>query len=572
MLTELRVRNLAIAEDVVFAPGPGLNIISGETGAGKSVLVGAIELLFGGRGGPDLIRTGADQARVDGLFHIGDEGILRARGLDLRLPDGALLLTRELSRGGRPRVLVNDELATVTRLKAIGEALADLHGQHEHQALLHPETHVDYLDRFGVAAAAAGAAVIPAYREARERYLELARRRRELAARQGNAEERRARLTHAVAEIEAAGLKAGEEAALQAERGILVHAEKLLSAVGQASDDLSEGDASIEVRVGHAARMLVQAAALDPALEPVARALEEALVGLQEAGRELARYRERLSFEPDRAEWIETRLSLIERLRRRYGGSEAEIVERGAALRAELEGMADEAAELAALDRTVEEAGRAALEAGRALSTWRDTAARRLEKGVRLELGALGMARAGLQVRMEIQEEAGGIPEGDRQVALAEKGIDRVEFFLEANPGEEPRPLARVASGGELSRVMLALKAVLRAADPLPILVFDEVDAGIGGRVAAEVGERLKEIARGRQVFVITHLPMIACHGDRHFRVVKSVRKGRTVLAVEEVTGRDREEELARMLAGAEVGPEAIRAARALLEEARKSF
>jgi DNA repair protein RecN (Recombination protein N) len=343
--------------------------------------------------------------------------------------------------------------------------------------------------------------------------------------------------------------------------------------VQQASQDLTDGDGSVDQLLGHAVKRLGQASGLDPSLEGLVKQVEEARLSLQDAGYRLSRYRDGLQFEPHRAEAIEDRLALITRLKRKYGEDEAGIAARGATLKAELDSMNDEEAWLDSLTGDVDRAGAATLAAGKMLRAWRADAARKLEKGVGLELSALGMPRARLHVRMEaIIDPVGGLldDEDGHAVGIAEKGIDRVEFFLEANPGEEARPLARVASGGELSRIMLALKAVLRSADPLPILIFDEVDAGIGGRVATEVGKRLHEIAGGRQVFVITHLPMIACQADHHFRVVKSIEKGRTATNVTAISGREREKELARMLAGSNEAPEALQAARALLDQARK--
>jgi DNA repair protein RecN (Recombination protein N) len=573
VLTTLRVKNLAVVEETTLECGPGLNVISGETGAGKSILIGAIELLFGGRADADLIRAGADMARVEGLFEFDDADFFRRRGLDQELSEKTLLLVREVSRGGRSKALVNDELATVARLKALGEAMADLHGQHEHQRLLRPDTHVDYLDRYAATqkGSAAGALTpLDLYREARARWLLATTRLRDLDARGGTLAERRDTLSRAVRELEAAALKPGEETDLRAERSLLVHAEKLLAAVAGALDDLEEGDAAIETRLGQAVKRLTQAAALDPRLEAPARQIGEALVALEEAARDLARYRDGLHVEPGRAEWIEERLQLLSTLRRKYGNGDVDLIARRAALAAELDGLADETQARAALEAETAKTAAEVVAAGRALREWREAAAAKLVRGVRHELDALGMKEARLHVRQEPVPADAGLDVDGVRLEPGEKGFERVEFFLEANPGEEPRPLAKTASGGELSRVMLGLKAVLRAVDPLPILLFDEVDAGIGGRVATEVGIRLHEIAAGRQVFVITHLPMIAARGDRHFRVEKRVEKGRTVTRVEPLSAREREAELARMLAGGAGGDEARKTAKALLEDARK--
>lgn len=580
MLCELRIRNLAIVEELLFEPKAGLNVLSGETGAGKSILVEAIELLLGGKAAPDLIRTGADTLRVDGVFQFDTDDFFRRRGLDLALEEGTLVISRELGRNGRSRITLNNEPATLARLRAVGERLADLHGQHEHQALLRPETHVEVLDRYGLSlkspAAGGGLNPIEQYRLERGQWLELRRKLDELETRQGNVAERRAQLEQATKEIRAAGLKPDEESALRAERQVIQHAARLADGVGAVVDDLAEGDAPMLSRLGHAARQLAQAAQIDPSLGEAAAVLEEARVALTEQARLLAGYREGLQFDPDRAEWIENRLAVIGRLKKKHGGTEAEIVARGVALATELAGLADEGV---LLERLGQEAARAAhrmLARGRELTTWRRDVADRLLKAAGLELASLGMGKAALTARFAplagVPAAVGGDPDAERAAADAagERGLDQVEFFLAANPGEEARPLARVASGGELSRVMLAMKTVLRGVDPMPILLFDEVDAGIGGAVASAVGERLAELAVGRQLLVITHLPMVASQADHHFRVQKSVKKGRTVTEVRRLEPDEREEELARMLAGAQAGAEAREAARALLAGGRK--
>lgn len=575
MLCELRIRNLAIVEDLSIAPGPGLNVLSGETGAGKSILIDAIELLLGGKASTELIRTGADQLRIDGRFQFESDDVFKRRGVDLELSDGTLLLSREVGRNGRSRILVNDEAATLGRLKSIGERLADLHGQHEHQSLLRIETHLEMLDRLaathrGAASRDAALGPLDAYRLERAQWLELTGRLVGMTGRQGSLEERRARLELEIAEIRAAGLRPDEESELKRERQRLLHAGRLIENVGQAADALVEGEDPITARLGHALRQLAQAAQIDESLSEVHAALEEVLVTLNEQGRTLAAYREGLQFDPERAEWIEGRLSLIARLRKKYAATEQEILALADARETELGGLADEAVLIGRIQAEIARVGARLMERGKELTAWRRAAASRLEKAVQLELASLGMGRAQFLVRMGALSAT--LDAGEPDVAGAgERGFDAVEFFLAANPGEEARPLARIASGGELSRVMLALKTVLRAVDPVPILLFDEVDAGIGGAVAGAVGERLHDLARSRQVFVITHLPMVASHADLHFRVEKVVRRGRTVTDVRRLEGPEREAELARMLAGAAAGSEALDTARALLLDSQRS-
>ncbi|MDZ4803317.1 MAG: DNA repair protein RecN [Candidatus Eisenbacteria bacterium] len=579
MLVELRVRNLAVVEEIVLEPGPGLNVISGETGAGKSILVLAIELLFGGRADADTIRTGAEVARIEGLFQFEDADFFRRRGIDQDIPDRQLLLVRELQKNGRTRALVNDQMATIGRLKILGEAMADLHGQHEHQRLLRPESHVDYLDRYGLIPGADGRkgivstgalSPVEAWRLARERWQVAVRSLAALDARGGTATERRAAMNAELADIESASLVPGEEVTLKADRQRLIHIEKLMSAVSLSLDSLDEGDMAIDDRLAEITRRLTQASALDPALSSIVDGMKRALVELTEAGSELRHYRDDLPSEPDRAARIEERLALIGRLRKLHDTDEAGLLERAAALRLSIDALADETRARAALAVERERAAADLSIAGLDLRRWRQGVAERFARGVGHELASLGMKGACLSVRITPLESPDGIEVEGRHLDPGSAGFDEIEFDLAANPGEEPRPLGKVASGGELSRVMLALKAILRAVDPLPILLFDEVDAGIGGRVATEVGRRLKEISTGRQVLVITHLPMIAAPADHHFRVTKEMRKGRTVTLVARLDPAEREEELARMMVGAETPDEARRTARALLDSARR--
>lgn len=580
MLTELRIRNLAVVEEIAFEPGAGLNVISGETGAGKSILVQAIELLFGGRADSDAIRTGADIARVEGRFQFEDLDFFRRRGIEQDVPGGELLVVREVQRSGRSRALVNDQMATVGRLKAIGEAMADLHGQHEHQRLLRPDSHVDYLDRYGLlpgrnevkgAMFIGTASAVDSWRRARERWHDSRQRLADLDGRGGTASERRAVMASELADIESARIVPGEEAALKTERQRLIHAEKLMSAVSSSLDALDEGELAIDDRLAEMARRLTQAGTLDPALSTIAEGITRALVEVSEAAGELRHYRDHLLFEPDRAAHIEDRLGVISRLRKVHGVDEAGVLSRADVLRAAIDALADETRVREALEVECVRAAADLKKEGLVLRGWRQEVAGRLARGVGHELAALGMKGAALSVRMTPVESRLGIDVDGRHLEPGPDGFDAIEFDLAANAGEEPRPLSRVASGGELSRVMLALKAVLRAVDPLPILLFDEVDAGIGGRVATEVGRRLKEISAGRQVLVITHLPMIAAPADHHFRVTKETRKGRTVTLIEKLGQSEREEEVARMLAGAESHEEARLTARALLKGAREA-
>ncbi len=557
MLTELWVSNLAVVERLEARFKPGLNALTGETGAGKSLVVGSLDLVLGGRASAELVRRGADEAEIVARFELpGDH--FTSRGIDQAIDEDGLLLRRVIGADGRSRAYVNDRPATVGRLRELGGALADLHGQHEQQRLLREETHLDYLDAFAVAGdltrAVAGA--FAAYRktiEARDAFLAESRR---------SAGEREF-LRFQLEELEAAHLEPGEEEDLQRERHLAAHAGKLAELTASALAGLSEGDPGAESLLGRASRDLGQGAELDPALDAIRRQVDEALVACEEAARELSRYGDGLSADPERLEEIEARLDLLARLRRKYHASVESLIEKRDAFRATLDGWEEAPKRLERLDVEVEGAGRDLAGASAALSAARSRAAAAFAREVTTELKGLGMEGARFWVELRPPRE--GLALSGREHPVGPRGAEEAAFTLAANPGETAGPLSRIASGGEASRVMLALKNVLRRVDPMPLVIFDEVDAGIGGLVAEAVGARLAAIARERQVLVVTHLAVIAGRAGHHLRLVKETERKRTRIRIEEVAGAAREEELARMLAGSAGGEDARRTARALL-------
>lgn len=535
MLRELRIRNFAVIDEVRLELGPGLNALTGETGAGKSIIVGALSLLLGERASTDDVRAGEGRALVEAAFDVADREPVRRRCEEagIEVEDGWLVLRREVRREGRNRAWVNGSPATAGLIWDLGSALVELHGQHEHQRLLRPEEQRRILDAFAGAEGLA-AEVGRAHGElgeVRDRLEELERRVRE-------ARERADWLRFKAEEIEQAGLEPGEEEELRAEASRLENSEELTNLSGRLHEELYAGDGSVVERLGGAGRDLERLAELDPDAEELLDMFASARAELEELGRRLASYHDRVDHDPARLERIRDRLDEIYRLKEKYGGSVEEVLEAGRRAREELEtlGTADRRRE--ELEDRVGEL-RAELEerAGR-LTEARREAGEALEGEIEPLLGELGMEDGRFEVDLEARDEPGP------------HGAERVEFRVSLNPGFDPAPLSRVASGGELSRVMLALKTVLVRVDDVPSLVFDEIDAGVGGQVAHRVAEKLAAVAGRHQVFVITHLPQIAARADAHWRVEKTTGDGRAAAVVERVEAGGRIEEVARMLGG----------------------
>jgi DNA repair protein RecN (Recombination protein N) len=551
MLRELRVRDLAVIENVTVPFGPGLNVLTGETGAGKSILIDAVLLLLGARAQADSIRSAAEAARVEGVFALGPHSpaaeILDEAGLSLE--DGEIVVRRELVRSGRHRAFVNDSPVTVALLERLGSRLVDVHGQHEHQRLSGAGTQLEILDRFaGVEALSQRVAAL--YAKHRVASEELAR----LGAAERDRAQREDLLRFQVSEVDAAHLRPGEEEELRSERRRLQHAERFLAGLGEAEVQLDDESGAALARIGRAARVLRDLGRLDPAMAGPAETLDAAAALLDEALGAIRRLRQGIAAEPRRLDDVEERLEVIARLKRKYGESAEAMLSFRAAAAAELERLTRHE-EIVAEQERLQNQLQAELEAAASeLSERRGTAGRRLAALVEREIRALGMERGLFRIALE------------RQAAPSAHGWDRVELRLAANPGDEPRALARVASGGELSRTMLALLAVLAAAEDVPTVIFDEIDAGVGGPIAAVVGDRLGVVAQRRQVLCVTHLAQIATRARHHLRVTKAVRGGRARAIVETLAGEVRVSEIARMLGGETQA--AVRHARELLAAA----
>ena len=566
MLSELRIRDYALIADLTVEFSPGLNVLSGETGAGKSIIIGALTLLLGDKPDADMIRTGSDTAQVEGRFDA--DGRLAAECSSLGIPltdDGALLLRRRAERSGRGAAYANDSGITIAALQKLGDRLVDLHGQHQHQLLLKPEIHLDILDEYaGLGEERAGFA--ERFRSFEEKSAELAGLDREMAERRA----RRELTEFQHKELSAARVKPGELEELNRERALLQTSERRFTLARQLEELLSEQEGSIIGLLGVAGKAFGELAELDPGLSERRALLNEARAGTDDLWRELVRYRESIEFSPERMEEVNSRLFLIERLERKYGLRADEIASLEAKLKAELDSIEtggsrreELAAELAALRQDLaERADKLSRKRGRARSE--------LEKRLSSEFEALGLGKAALSVSLSRVPDPDGVYEScNERFRLTSTGADTAEFLFTANPGEEMRPLRKVASGGELSRVMLALKSVLSQADPVPNLVFDEIDVGIGGKVAESVGRRLARLGKNHQVICITHLPQIAKYAERHLLVAKSTRGSRTVTSIRTLDPDSRVEELARMTSGATVTKASLAHAREMLETAQ---
>jgi len=558
VLERLTVRDLAVIERAEFMLGPALNTVTGETGAGKSLIVQAVSLLVGGKGDADAVREGASAAVVEGEFRLAGEAarrvaeILREWSLDF---DGeTLIVRREVTAGGRGRAAVNQSPVTVAALRRLGEALVDLHGQHDHQSLLRPEAGLLTLDR------------LSGLEPERARYGETLAAWREAAAELERIEqslatfaERSDYLRHAARELDEARLVAGEEETLGRDAARLAHADRLRMLAAEALARLSEGETPAIDSLSAAEHALEQAAALDPSLEELLPTLRDARIAAGETARALGAYAGHLESDPAALEAIEARRDLIARLARKYRREVPALIEWRAQIESELSLGDDATGTLARVRERVDVTRKALTSAGRALSRRRAAAAAEWGPRISRELMPLGLPQATIEFAVAPAAEAMERP--------AATGLDEVLLRFTANPGEPPRALHRIASGGELSRVMLALKSVLQEQDRVDLLLFDEVDSGIGGAVAQAVGQRLRRLARHRQVICVTHLPMIAALASHHLRVTKRVQAGRTLARVDPVAGEERVAELARMLAGERVTETTRRQARELLAE-----
>ncbi|MFL5498349.1 MAG: DNA repair protein RecN [Gemmatimonadaceae bacterium] len=535
MLTELRIRNFAIIEQVTLPLAEGFNVLSGETGAGKSIIVGALGLLLGERASADLIRSGAEKATVEGVFDVTNlKGIVELadeRGIEVE--DETLVLKREIATNGRGRAWINGATVTATVLAEIGRQLVNLHGQHDAQTLLDSESQRRILDAFGGAESQADLVA--------KTYSELSSVRREistLSSRRAEAEKRADYLRHVAREIEEARLTPGEDAKLEDEARVLENADELRTLASSLNDLLSGEDGSVLGQLGAAQRPLAAIERIDPSAARMQELFDAGFYALQELARSVEDYAGSVDLDPDRLEEVRQRRDRLFGLLKKYGPTLDDVIEAGRSARAELDLIDTAQFDLANLTAREADARRRLSAEAEKLSERRHSAAKKLAKAVDTLLPPLGMPDGRFVVTLIARDEP------------TAEGAEDVEFRVALNVGHEDRPLARVASGGELSRVMLALKTILARVDRVPTLIFDEVDAGIGGRVGLQVGDTLRRVAKEHQVFAISHLPQIAARAHHHIVVAKGAKGGVTTADITVLDGTNRVNEIARMLGG----------------------
>lgn len=535
MLIELRIRDYAVIDDLSLSLEPGLNVLSGETGAGKSIIVGALSLLVGERASAQLVRKGAERAVVEAVFDVSGR-----KGLEEKLEkggfpseDGLLILRREVASEGRNRAWVNGSPATASAVGELGDRLVDIHGQHEHQSLLRASEQRNILDVYGGFEDLSAAV--------RRLHLEVGGLKKRVQERKTRARELEARadfLRFQLEEIQSGKLEVGEEKSLEEEGRRLEHARELAAGARELHEGLYAGEGSVSDQVDALRDLLGKLVRKDPTLQDATGSLAEAFHILAETGQRMGSYADGIEEDPVRLEEIRRRQDLIFKLKRKYGPTVEDVLETGRRVKAELEELAGAPGDLR---KEEEELARLTREfTGRAgeLTMRRRDSAQRLQEAVKSVLPELGLPKAEFRVELSPLEEPGP------------GGTERVDFLASLNPGFDPGPLSRIASGGELSRIMLALKAILAEADEVPTLVFDEIDSGIGGAVALRVADKLRQVAGHHQVFVITHLPQLASRAHHQLSVTKGEVKGVASTEVRELTGEDRITEVARMLGG----------------------
>jgi DNA repair protein RecN (Recombination protein N) len=557
MLKFLSIENFALIESIQIDFHPGLTLITGETGSGKSILVDAVALLAGERASQEMVREGFDKARVEGIFelpaHHPARRVLERAGLESG--DDEVLIRREISQAGSNKVFVNNCLSTQGFLAELGPLLADIHGQHDQQLLLQARTHLEFLDAFG--------ANQPLLQEVTRLFGGWEEVKNRLATIRASEKERLQQIDtfrYQLQDIEKLALTPGLDQALEAERALLTTSEKRCQHAQIGYQTLYESEGSCLALLGNVDKEIGQLANLDSAFTPLTGRLAEVRYQLEEIAFQLRDYAAKIEFNPARLEEIEERLAQIQKAKRKYGSSVNEILDYYEKIKKETEELLKAEEQTEELTQKVSDAEKTYLEAARRLSEKRRIDSQALCGQVEKELAYLSMDKTQFKVNLTTSE-----------TLASEKGIDEAEFFISANVGEAPKPLAKIASGGEISRVILALKSVLTLEAYPKTLVFDEIDSGIGGRVASNVGEKLSGLAREHQVFCVTHLPQIALQADQHYFLTKHEQQNRTVIEIRRLQDEERVQELARMLAGEAVTVSTERHARELLKAARKS-
>ncbi len=567
MLSQLRIKNFALIDDLMIEYEPGLNVLTGETGAGKSIVLGALSLLLGERVEPEMIRTGATSCEVEGIFNFHPDYLNQLQNLlpaSVQLNQNEpLIIRRKVETNGRSYSYLNDSSVTTNTLKKLGDFFVDLHGQHEHQSLLKPEFHREVLDEFAKLDLKL-TELNQLFKEYQDQKAKLSNLSEQIKRRK----ERRELDEFQYQELKAAQLKLDEEAELLQEKTLLETAEKRFRLAQIIKENLSETEGSLLEQLDYLQKQLAELVEIDPTLVNYREELKTARSILDELWHTIIKYQQHIEFSPQRLETVNERLFLIERLKKKYNRNVEGLLALQDELAKNLSSIEIDESQIVELNQNLGKKKQELIQLAKIISQIRYKAKSDFEAKLQKELSELGMAQARFIVKIQpILDETGLYEENGKKYRLDENGIDSVEFLFSANPGEEPKPLRKVASGGELSRIMLALKSVI--AGKIPILVFDEIDLGIGGKVADTVGKKLAKLAKSSQVICITHLPQIAKYAFAHYRVSKEVKSGRTKTTIERLNEEERVNEIARMLAGAKISKTTLTHAREILKETK---
>lgn len=563
MLKEIRIQNFAIIENLVVNFESGLNVLTGETGAGKSIIIDALNLLLGGRADTDSIRTGETNALVEGFFQISNKETLSlVQEIGVEPEDGELHIKRQVSNSGKNRCFLNDSQITVSTLAKIGDRLVDLHGQHDHQTLLHPEIHVDLLDLFGKSKQGRDA-----YSKEFLEYQKLVKNLQSLNTNEQERLQREEFLDFQISEIDAANLSEEEEKIIKTEKNKLRHSEKIQKTLQHTQTLLSNQSGSILENLRQILKELEPLIEVDTDLASPFDKSQSAFYELEDVDDILRSHVQSLDFNPERLEKIEDRLAEINGLKRKYGNSISEILSKREKFAAELGLLAVNEENTQKLTEEIHKKEMIVAKLAIELAEKREIGAKSLKQGVEKELKELHMSGVRFGVDFNYPPDAEGFVEYHKtKLKPTSVGLGTLEFLFSPNPGEELRPLAKIASGGELSRIMLALKSILNKQDTIPVMIFDEVDTGIGGRVAEKIGDKLKKVAENKQVFCITHLPQIAGKAATHYRVEKQIQGKRTRSGIRQLNFEERVEELARMSSGEKITKASLQHARELIQ------
>ncbi|MCD6117187.1 DNA repair protein RecN [bacterium] len=565
MLKKLYIRNYALINELETDFHAGLNIITGETGAGKSIIIGAMGLLLGDRAQKDSVRQGAEKAVVEGVFYVPKAAAAEAVKNLIELDRDELIIRREVFSNGRSRAFVNDSPVTGAVLSQIGNSLADLHGQHAHQALLNADTHIRYLDSFGM-----DKDLLDKLNDSFSRFTALNRKLEKLVSLQKTAKEKQELLQFQVKQISDADPKPGEEEELEKEDKILSNAEKIFQTAAELQKMLYEGENSVSENLSQAVSLFTTLVRIDPGLEKWQSECDSARIAVEEISIGLSEYVSSVEFDPEKLQEIRDRLGLFSMLKKKYGTTIEEVLNFFNTAKDELDSIENVEEQINSVKLDLSKEISLLTDFCISVSEMRMELAKKLELRIEESLRELGLGKAVFNVKLiRNSSDSGPVVIDNVRYNVTSDGIDKAEFFISLNSGESIRPLAKVASGGEISRIMLSLKKVFAETDQIPVLIFDEIDSGISGRIARIVGKKLKEVSLNHQVICITHLPQIASLGDAHYSVSKNVDNGRTLTNIRILSDNERVAEIAKLLGGESVTESALQSARELIFEER---